>query len=71
MEREKEILTIQEVIDLTGLSKGTIYVLKYKKEIPFFKFGPRLLRFRRSEILSWMEKRQYRPLKEILADRKT
>jgi len=70
MEREKEILTINEVVALTGLTRGTIYVLKYKDEIPYFKFGPRLLRFKRSEIIQWMENRNYRPLKEILAKRK-
>ena len=66
---EKEILTLNEVIELTGLSRGTIYVLNYKKEIPCFKFGPKLLRFRRSEILPWMEKRNYMPLKDIISTR--
>lgn len=70
MEKEKEILTVDEVVNLTGLTKGTIYVLHYKKEIPCFKFGPRLLRFKRSEILNWMENRQYRPISEIMCERR-
>ena len=54
---EKEILTLNEVVELTGLSCNTIYGLRYQKLIPYFKFGPRLLRFKRSEILYWMEHR--------------
>jgi excisionase family DNA binding protein len=54
---ESEILTLQEVCELTKLSKNTIYCLRYAGKIPHFKFGPRLLRFKRSEILYWMEHR--------------
>jgi len=67
---DKPILNIEEIASLTGLSKNTIYNLKARNEIPCFKFGPRLLRFKRDEILSWMENRQYIPLKQALADRK-
>lgn len=69
MEKEKEILTIDEVVELTGLTKGTIYILNYKNEIPCFKFGPRLLRFKRSEILKWMENRDYRPISQVMNER--
>ncbi len=54
---DNEILTLKEVCAITKLSKHTIYCLKYAGKIPHFKFGPRLLRFKRSEILHWMEHR--------------
>lgn len=57
LSQDKEILTLDEVIELTGLKRNTIYGLRYAGKIPHFKFGPRLLRFKRSEILYWMEHR--------------
>jgi excisionase family DNA binding protein len=57
MNTEKEILTLDEVIELTGLKRNTIYCLRYQNAIPYFKFGPRLLRFERSKILDWMHNR--------------
>lgn len=53
----KEIIDTNEVCDLTGLDRQTVYQLKYEGKIPHFKFGKRLLRFRRSQILVWMENR--------------
>jgi len=69
---EKQILNIQDVMELTGLARQTIYCEIYKKTIPYHKFGPRLLRFKRDEILYWMEHRNesFRPMKEVLAQRK-
>ena len=55
--KENEIITLKEVMELTGLARNTIYCLRYANKIPYFKFGPRLLRFKRSEILYWMEHR--------------
>jgi len=55
--QNKEILTLQEVMELTGLKRNTIYCLRYAGAIPHFHFGKRLLRFKRSEILYWMEHR--------------
>jgi len=70
---EKNILTVKEVCELTGLARQTIYGLIYKREIPHFKFGPRLLRFRKDEILSWMESRHnsFRSMNDVIAERKS
>ncbi len=69
IERQKEIteskkidnetyLTVDELCDLTGLKKATIYAKRCRRELPAYKFG-RELRFRRSEIEAWMRtKRQ-------------
>jgi excisionase family DNA binding protein len=69
---ETQILDIQGVMEITGLARQTIYAEIYKKTIPYAKFGPRLLRFKRDEILYWMEHRHesFRPMKDVLAERK-
>ncbi len=66
----KQYLTINEVCELTGLKKQTIYVEVYKRTIPFVKFGPRLLRFKREDIEAWMSNRTYKPLAEAVRERK-
>ena len=52
---QKEILNIDEVARLTGLSRSTIYKLTSKHEIPYYKpAGRKHLHFRRDEIMAWM-----------------
>lgn len=53
-EPENERINIQNVEQLTGLSRSMLYKLSAKNEIPHRKFGKRLV-FIRSEIESWME----------------
>jgi len=68
IERHKEIserkkienetyLTIDELSDLTGLKKATIYAKRSRREIPAYKFG-RELRFKRSDVDAWMNSKQ-------------
>jgi len=66
----KQFLNVNEVCQLTGLSKQTIYTEVYKRSIPFIKFGPRLLRFNREEIEAWIENRTYKPLDQAVRERK-
>ncbi len=57
-DQENDYLTINELSELTGLKKATIYAKRSRRELPAYKFG-RELRFRRSEIDDWMRtKRQ-------------
>jgi excisionase family DNA binding protein len=51
---EKEFLSIDELCELTGLKKATIYAKRTKREIPAYKFG-RELRFKRSEVEDWID----------------
>ena len=46
------ILTIEDVCTLTGLSKARIYTLCSHREIPHFKQGK--LYFRRKEVENWL-----------------
>ena len=70
---ENKLLTIADVMSLTGLSRATIYMEVYKSKIlgeglPYKKFGPRLLRFDRDELLRWMDTRSqtYRSVNEAV-----
>ena len=50
-----EYMTVDEVADLIKCSKLTIYGMVAKKKIPYKKPSRRLLRFKKSEILAWID----------------
>ncbi len=54
-ENEDVYLDIKQVAELTNYKVSTIYDLKHKRKIPFYKNGAKL-QFKKSEILEWMEK---------------
>jgi excisionase family DNA binding protein len=51
------LLTIDELCDLLKVEPTTIYQLTYRGKIPHYKITNRL-RFRQSEILSWIEEQR-------------
>jgi len=51
-----ELMDIDGIIEMTKLAKQTIYQRVSNKSIPFVKIGG-ALRFRRSEILNWIEQK--------------
>jgi len=51
------LLTIDELCDLLKVEPRTIYQLTYRGKIPHYKITNRL-RFRQSEILSWIEEQR-------------
>lgn len=55
MDMDDEYMTPDEVADLIKCSKLTIYGLVAKKKIPYKKPSRRLLRFKKSEILAWID----------------
>jgi excisionase family DNA binding protein len=55
MER-KELLTIEEVAELTGFSVGSLYHWVSQGRIPVIRFSARCIRFRRSDIDAWLER---------------
>lgn len=59
----KEIIGIDEAIELLGIAKPTIYTKTSKGEIPHFKRGKKLY-FRRSELLAWIEAGRRKTVKE-------
>jgi len=53
---EQKLLTLKETSVLTGLSEYKIYQLINKRDFPaFIQLGERTRRWKRSEILNWME----------------
>lgn len=56
MENDKKIISLEEVMEMTGLAKQTIYGRVSRGTIPYYKAedGKRL-RFKKSEILEWMQ----------------
>lgn len=51
------VLTIEEVAELTGYKKSTLYKLTHERKIPFHKpaHGGRRIFFKREEINWWMQ----------------
>ncbi len=62
-----EYLSIEELSRLTGLRKATIYGKRSRREIPAYKFG-RELRFKRSEVDTWIRSKKLTRLKSMTAD---
>ena len=51
-----EIMTIDEVAMLLGLSKATLYRFTHERKIPYYKTaGGRKLYFNRAEIVEWLQ----------------
>lgn len=51
---EEELLTVYEVAALLKCSKLTVYGLVSKRKIPCIKISERFLRFRKSDLMSWL-----------------
>ena len=61
----KNVLNIDDVAILTGMSKGYIYQLTHKRIIPFYKPTGKQMYFDRSEIEAWMKRNRYDTNDEI------
>jgi excisionase family DNA binding protein len=51
---EKRYLSIAEVSEYLGLTKGTLYVFCHRRRIPYLKLG-KLLKFDIIEIEKWLK----------------
>lgn len=63
---QSEILTIEEVSELTGYKKATLYKLTHERKIPFHKpaHGGRRIFFKRTEINQWLESNHFETYEE-------
>lgn len=52
---EERFLTMEEVGNLIGLDRSTIYNWKRQGLLPHYKIGKRAVRFKLAEVLQWME----------------
>ena len=64
---QNEIMNLSETAELTHLSKSTVYGLVSQRKIPFFKQG-KILRFKRSELMAWIESGRKKTIQEIEQD---
>lgn len=56
--RQKEVLTLNELVTYTGLSKSYIYKLTHKRLIPHYKPTGKLLFFNLIEIKEWLQSKK-------------
>ena len=54
---KSEYLSIDELAEIHGLTHHWIRYQVFTKQIPYYKFS-RLIRFKRSEIEDWIQKRK-------------
>jgi hypothetical protein len=52
----KQVLSIDDVATLTGLSRSHLYKLTSANEIPHYKPNSRLLYFDKTEVENWMKR---------------
>lgn len=52
---DDELMTTRQLMEFLGLSRTKIWELVNKEQLPAFKIGGDY-RYRRSEVLEWMEK---------------
>ena len=55
-QNQEDLLKVEDVAQLLGVSKSTIYTWTSEQVIPHFKIGGRVL-FRRHHIDKWMDQR--------------
>lgn len=61
----KNVLSIDDVVCLTGYSKSKLYKLTYERKIPHYKPNSRVLYFDRKEIEDWMRQNRIASVDEI------
>lgn len=60
----KSVLSIEDMVLITGLSKGYIYKLTCRKEIPYYKPNGKLIYFDRQEVEGWMKQNRVNSIAE-------
>lgn len=55
MENNERLLSLVEVMHVTGLSRATVYRARARGELPAYHFG-RTVRFATKDVRDWMEK---------------
>jgi excisionase family DNA binding protein len=53
----EKLLNIDELAEILGVTKATIYSWTSQNKIPHIKLSKRLLKFREKEIMDWISKR--------------
>lgn len=61
----KNVLTLEDVALLTGLSKSYLYKLTCTKQIPYYRPNGKQIYFDRAEIESWMKQNKVETNEEL------
>ena len=61
----KNVLTVEEAVEYTGLTKSSLYKLTAKRSIPHYKPIGKRIYFRRTELEEWMLKNPIQSLRPI------
>jgi len=64
----EQLLTVQQVAEMLGLTVPTLYGFTQRNEIPFNKKGKRLI-FLKQEIIDWVKEGRRKTVKEIAENR--
>jgi len=56
------LLTYSETSQLLGVKVGTLYSWVSRRVIPFVRLSPRVVRFRRDEVATWLSERSFSPV---------
>jgi excisionase family DNA binding protein len=57
VEPKDVMLTYEEAAELLGLKIATLYAMVSQRRIPAYRYGNRMVRFSRNELLAWMADR--------------
>lgn len=61
--QQEVLLTYPEATAFLGIPIGTLYNWVSQQKIPFVRIGPRSVRFRKNELVAWLEARANLPAK--------
>lgn len=65
---EKEIMSVNDLVEMLQLSKSAIYKLTFNRIIPFYKPAGKMMYFKRSEIMEWINRGRVEPANEVLSN---
>ncbi len=55
VEFDDSLLSYREVATLLGVKVGTLYCWVHRRHMPHVRLGKRVVRFRRDEIVAWLD----------------
>ena len=61
----KKVLSIEDVVLLTGLTKGHIYKLTSAHQIPYYKPAGKQIYFDRTELEAWLKRNRVNTVDEV------
>jgi excisionase family DNA binding protein len=54
-----KLLTVEEVADMLGVEKASVYGMVFKSTIPCLKISGRMLRFSEAQLMEWLKNKAH------------